>query len=72
MLAHDIVPFNAGTDVAASFATQRRHQDRGPLMNSEFYPGWLDHWGEKHAHVDSQKVAKTLREMLSMNASVNM
>ncbi|XP_042145877.1 beta-galactosidase [Ixodes scapularis] len=69
--AYSTVDFGAGADVVASFAAQRRHQERGPLMNSEFYPGWIDHWGEKHAHVNASSVAKTLRQMLSMNASVN-
>ncbi|EEC01299.1 beta-galactosidase, putative, partial [Ixodes scapularis] len=69
--AYSTVDFGAGADVVASFAAQRRHQERGPLMNSEFYPGWIDHWGEKHAHVNASIVAKTLRQMLSMNASVN-
>lgn len=41
-------------------------------VNSEFYTGWLDHWGDKHAHVDSKVVADTLDKMLALNASVNM
>ncbi|CAN7940128.1 unnamed protein product, partial [Ixodes hexagonus] len=69
--AYSTVDFAARENVTKSFAVQRRHQERGPLMNSEFYPGWLDHWGKNHSQVDAQTVAKTLREMLSMNASVN-
>uniref|UniRef100_A0A8C7KBM5 Galactosidase, beta 1-like n=1 Tax=Oncorhynchus kisutch TaxID=8019 RepID=A0A8C7KBM5_ONCKI len=34
--------------------------------------GWLDHWGDQHAQVDTQKVSRMLGEMLSMGASVNM
>lgn len=41
-------------------------------VNSEFYTGWLDHWGDKHASVDTEKVSKMLGEMLAMGASVNM
>lgn len=41
-------------------------------VNSEFYTGWLDHWGDQHAVVDSQKVSRVLGEMLTMGASVNM
>jgi beta-galactosidase len=29
-------------------ATLRRHQTTGPLMCSEFWDGWFDHWGEHH------------------------
>ena len=41
-------------------------------VNSEFYTGWLDHWGEQHAVVDAQKVSRLLGEMLTMGANVNM
>ena len=41
-------------------------------VNSEFYTGWLDHWGDKHAQVDTLKVSKMLGDMLSMGANVNM
>lgn len=41
-------------------------------VNSEFYTGWLDHWGDQHAIVDAQKVSRVLGEMLTMGANVNM
>lgn len=41
-------------------------------MNSEFYTGWLDHWGSPHSVVSSARVAKTLNEMLAVGANVNM
>uniref|UniRef100_A0A7N9AU33 Galactosidase, beta 1-like n=1 Tax=Mastacembelus armatus TaxID=205130 RepID=A0A7N9AU33_9TELE len=41
-------------------------------VNSEFYTGWLDHWGDQHAVVDAQKVSRVLGEMLAMGANVNM
>ena len=40
-------------------------------MNSEFYPGWLDHWQSPHSTVSSKAVASTLTDMLRLNASVN-
>ncbi|KAH7968098.1 hypothetical protein HPB52_005583 [Rhipicephalus sanguineus] len=54
------------------FAVQRRHQERGPLMNSEFYTGWLDHWAQEHSSVSTEAVATALDRILSMNASVTM
>jgi len=44
----------------------------GPYVNSEYYIGWLDQWGAKHAHVSSWSAAKTLDEALKMKANVNM
>ncbi|XP_066301259.1 beta-galactosidase-like [Branchiostoma lanceolatum] len=66
------VDFGPGTDIAGAFHGQRKHQPKGPLVNSEYYTGWLDHWGQPHAHTDKDKVATYLEKMLQMNASVNM
>lgn len=41
-------------------------------VNSEFYTGWLDHWGDQHAVVDQGKVSVVLAQMLVMGANVNM
>lgn len=41
-------------------------------VNSEFYTGWLDHWGDQHVVVDAQKVSIVLAEMLTLGANVNM
>lgn len=41
-------------------------------VNSEFYTGWLDHWGSPHAVVPSAAVAKSLNEILAVGANVNM
>ncbi|XP_055710052.1 beta-galactosidase-like isoform X2 [Phlebotomus papatasi] len=49
----------------------RRHQPTGPLVNSEFYPGWLTHWQEDNQRRDADEVANVLRRMLQDGASVN-
>ncbi|RXN28059.1 beta-galactosidase-like protein [Labeo rohita] len=66
------IDFGTDTNITAAFIRQRKVEPKGPLVNSEFYTGWLDHWGDKHASVDTVKVSKMLGEMLSMGASVNM
>ncbi|KAF4533069.1 hypothetical protein B566_EDAN002632, partial [Ephemera danica] len=58
-------------NVTASFAAMRQYEPHGPLVNSEFYPGWLDHWGEPHNTVATARVVRTLKQMLAINASVN-
>ncbi|OQR68164.1 beta-galactosidase-like [Tropilaelaps mercedesae] len=65
------VDFGVNGSVDGSFAAQRRHQLHGPLMNSEYYPGWLDLWGVRHQTVPTTAVCRTLDEMLRKNASVN-
>lgn len=43
-----------------------------PQVNSEFYAGWLDHWGSPHSVVSSAMVAKSLNEILAVGANVNL
>ena len=66
------VDFGITSDPAANFKAQRDYEPNGPLVNSEFYTGWLDHWGEPHQTRNSVEVASTLDLILKLNASVNM
>ncbi|KAK0140822.1 Beta-galactosidase [Merluccius polli] len=66
------IDFGTDTDITTAFKRQRRFEPHGPLVNSEFYTGWLDHWGEGHAQVDQWNVSRMLGEMLALGANVNM
>lgn len=66
------VDFGTDTNISEAFKRQRRFEPRGPLVNSEFYTGWLDHWGDQHAMVSTEKIIRVLAEMLMMKANVNM
>ncbi|KAG5285962.1 hypothetical protein AALO_G00009470 [Alosa alosa] len=66
------VDFGPGSNVTAAFSAQRYAEPHGPLVNSEFYTGWLDHWGEHHSVVSTAAIVKSLNEMLSFGANVNM
>ncbi|XP_046752633.1 beta-galactosidase-like isoform X2 [Diprion similis] len=66
------VDFGTEANVTQAFETLRLFRSKGPLVNSEFYPGWLTHWGEPYAKIDSILVAEKLDEMLAMGASVNL
>lgn len=65
------VDFGTTSNVTRSFQAMRLYQPRGPLVNSEFYPGWLTHWGEVFQRVKTGAVIKTLKKMLDIGASVN-
>ena len=65
------VDFGCGANGEQAFSTQRLFEPSGPLVNSEYYPGWLDHWQSHHAKVGTDCVVTTLDTMLSMGASVN-
>ncbi|KAI2668147.1 Beta-galactosidase [Labeo rohita] len=43
-----------------------------PQVNSEFYTGWLDHWGKKHSVIPTAAVVKSLNEILQVGANVNL
>ena len=51
--------------------TLRKHQKTGPLMCSEFWIGWFDHWGAHHHTATIAEAAQSLDELLSSGASVN-
>lgn len=49
----------------------RQYQPTGPMVNSEFYPGWLTHWQEDNQRRSGSSVDNVLDRMLSRGASVN-
>ncbi|XP_039192896.1 beta-galactosidase [Crotalus tigris] len=69
---YSTVDFGPHTNVTAAFLSQRRTEPEGPLVNSEFYTGWLDHWGHIHNVIPSSAIAKTLSEILAHGANVNL
>ncbi|NXF31942.1 BGAL galactosidase, partial [Nyctibius bracteatus] len=66
------VDFGPGSNVTEAFGAQRWVEPKGPLVNSEYYTGWLDYWGEAHASTSSARVAGGLEDMLQLGASVSM
>lgn len=63
--------FGSGSNVTEAFETIRHFERSGPLVVTEYYPGWMDHWGEAHANVSTDAICNTLNEILEKNASVN-
>lgn len=63
---------NFGSKPVPAFYKLRQHQPQGPLMCTEFWNGWFDHWREEHHTRDAQDAAQTLDAMMAMGASVNL
>ncbi|CAL8127088.1 unnamed protein product [Orchesella dallaii] len=57
--------------INSSFSVQRKYAASGPLINSEFYPGWIDHWQKPHSKVGTDAVANALDAMLAIGGNVN-
>jgi beta-galactosidase len=55
-------------------AAMKRNNAPGmsPCMDSEYYTGWLTHWGEPQANISSAPIVKWLDDMLAGGASVNL
>ncbi|MFJ8109909.1 beta-galactosidase [Streptomyces sp. NPDC096132] len=75
-LAHGTLPgvlatATFGSRVDHHLARLREAQPEGPLMCSEFWIGWFDHWGGPHHGRDTADAAADLDRLLSAGASVN-
>jgi len=68
---YSTIDFGIDADVNASFANMRQYSPQGPLVNSEYYPGWLDFWTRPHEKRDTSLVLPPFRQMLQLNASIN-
>ncbi|WP_183576463.1 beta-galactosidase [Mucilaginibacter sp. X5P1] len=47
------------------------HDNMGPYMVAEFYPGWLDHWGEDFVKVSTKEVVDQTDKYLKAGISFN-
>lgn len=52
-------------------AVNKYHNNEGPYMVAEFYPGWLHHWGEPFPEVTTDAVVKQLDVFLKNKVSFN-
>lgn len=66
------IDFGPADNVTRIFSLLREYEPHGPLVNSEYYTGWLEYWGQNHSTRSSPAVAQGLEKMLKLGASVNM
>lgn len=63
---------NGEDDTAKAKETINKfHDNKGPYMVAEFYPGWLDHWGEDFVTVSASDVVKQTNKYLKSGISFN-
>jgi beta-galactosidase len=63
-----------GADKGAAeraFKTMKKYRSTGPYFNSEYWAGWFDHWGGKHATTNASNEAANLDWMLKQGYSVS-
>jgi len=63
---------NLASGVEAALGKLREYQPDGPLMVTEFWDGWFDHWGEEHHTRAPEDTAAALEKILQAGASVSL
>lgn len=66
------VNFGTGANIDEQFKKLKEVRPNTPLMCSEFWSGWFDHWGRKHETRDAETMIAGLRDMLDRNISFSL
>lgn len=64
--------FGTGANIDAQFKRLLEVRPNTPLMCSEFWSGWFDHWGRKHETRDAETMVAGLKEMLDRRISFSL
>ncbi|MDR0542353.1 MAG: beta-galactosidase, partial [Dysgonamonadaceae bacterium] len=64
--------FGTGANIDEQFKRLRELRPETPLMCSEFWSGWFDHWGAKHETRSAEALVAGLKEMLDKNISFSL
>ncbi len=70
---HGVLPTANGEGDIANLrkAVNAYHNNEGPYMVAEYYPGWLDHWGEAFVRIKTKDVVAQLRKYLESGTHFN-
>lgn len=66
------INFGTGANIDKQFQRLKELRPETPLMCSEFWSGWFDHWGAKHETRSAQALVGGLKEMLDQNISFSL
>lgn len=66
------INFGTGANIDNQFAKLKEVRPDAPLMCSEFWSGWFDHWGRKHETRDGAIMVQGLKDMLDRNISFSL
>jgi beta-galactosidase len=48
-------------DIDKNWRVLRKYQPKGPLVNAEYYPGWLSHWQENMSRVETEPTIRSFK-----------
>ena len=66
------VNFGTGANIDDQFAKLKTLRPNSPLMCSEFWSGWFDHWGRPHETRPANVMVDGIREMMDKNISFSL
>ena len=66
------INFGTGANIDAQFKKLREARPNAPLMCSEFWSGWFDHWGRKHETRDAGTMVSGIKDMLDRHISFSL
>lgn len=66
------INFGTGANINDQFRRLQELRPNSPLMCSEFWSGWFDHWGAKHETRSAEDLVKGMKEMLDRNISFSL
>lgn len=66
------VNFGTGANIDEQFKKLKELRPETPLMCSEFWSGWFDHWGRKHETRDAATMVGGIKDMLDRNISFSL
>lgn len=66
------INFGTGANIQAQFKNLKAARPHTPLMCSEFWSGWFDHWGRKHETRDAATMVSGIKDMLDQGISFSL
>lgn len=66
------INFGTEANIDAQFKKLQEARPNAPLMCSEFWSGWFDHWGRKHETRDAETMVSGIKDMLDRHISFSL
>jgi beta-galactosidase len=67
-----VLPGLNGGNATNVFKEVGKYRPTGPYIVPEYYPGWLDHWGEHHQTSSVEGATRGFKALLDKGVSVNL
>ncbi len=66
------INFGTGANIEQQFKNLKSARPDSPLMCSEYWSGWFDHWGRKHETRPAENMVRGIKEMVDSNISFSL